>query len=354
MLPYLNDPKLMGNPSSLHALGRRAADRLSLYHDLVADIFKAKHDDVVFNSGGSEGATHALLGTALMHGKPLHIAVSAIEHKCVLHAAERLQSLGHRLTVIPVDGNGVVPLEAVESLLADDTPDLVSVMAVNNEVGTIQPVREIAALCLEHDALFHSDMVQVVGHGMGGLITDPAIPLLTCSAHKFGGPRGMGILVQRGIRLPAFICGGLQEHGCRAGTENIAGVAGMVAALKLAEKSGSEATKILALRQALESGLAEMYPGCIVHGSASTRSCHVTSVAIPGITARSMLRKLDRKGYAVGLGSACTGCSTKVSHVLEAMGVPGKLAESTLRFSLGWKSTEDDVVGLLEVLGRVV
>ncbi len=355
MLPYLTDPELMGNPSSLHALGRKAADVLSTCHDRVAKVFACKHDDVVFNSGGSEGATHALVGVALMLGKPIHLAVSAIEHKCVLHAADRLVELGHRVSILPVNGNGVVPLEAVDMLLQSDKPDLISVMAINNEVGTVQPIGEIAKLCKEHSVLFHTDAVQAVGHGFSDIMRNQDIPLLTCSGHKFGGPRGTGLLIQRDLRLPALVCGGLQEHGCRAGTENIAGVIGLVHAFVCSEDSSStKAGEMTRLHSLLENCIRELLPNSIIHGEAAKRSCHVTSVALPGCNARSLLKQLDRKGIACGLGSACTGCSSKVSHVLDAMEVVPNTAEETLRFSLGWSSTEEDVEELLGVLGEML
>lgn len=365
--PYNTDSTLMGNPSSLHALGRKAADTLSKCHDVVAEMFDCQHDDVVFNSGGSEGDTHALFGTALLIGKPVHVAVSAIEHKAVLHAADRLAELGHRATVLPVTGSGVVALECIEELIANDRPDLVSVMAVNNEVGTVQPLADIARICLSHGVLLHTDAVQAVGHDIHNILCNQEIPLLTISGHKFGASRGTGILIQRrgliqevldrcgNVSLPALICGGQQEHGCRAGTENVAGAVGLVTALRLAENPNqAEAQRMQKLRQCLEDQLRELIPDCVIHGEEVERAPHITSVALPGFLGRDVLKKLDRKGVCIGLGSACTGCETKVSHVLDAMQVSPGLAEATLRFSLGWSTTEDEIEVTMDMLANIL
>jgi len=365
MTPFFTDLELMGNPSSLHALGRNAADILSSCHDRVAKIFKCQHDDVVFNSGGSEGNTHALIGAALLFDRPMHVTVSAIEHKAVLHAADRLFELGHRVTTIPVTRDGVAPLEAIEKLLKDDRPDLISLMAVNNEIGTIQPVAEVAQLCREQNVLLHTDAVQAVGHGLRNLLCDPSIPLLTISGHKFGAPRGTGLLIQRrlliaelldqsgSVVLPAIVCGGPQEHGCRAGTENIAGAAGLAKALELAEsEERNEAAKMLVLREMLEREITKHFPNTATHGSASNRAPHITSVALVGYLARDLQKRLDRQGICIGLGSACIGCNTKVSHVLKAMQVESKVAESTLRFSIGWNTTNSCITSFRGELMR--
>ena len=361
--PYLTDPARMGNPSSLHARGRKAADVLSKWHDRVAKIFNCRHDDVIFNSGGSEGDTHVLFGVALLLGRPVHVVVSAIEHKAVLNAAERLTAMGHRMTTIPVNPEGVVELDAIEQLIRTDRPDLVSVMAVNNETGVVQPIDAIARLCIDHGVLFHSDAVQAVGHGFSEILSNRDIHFLTISGHKFGGLRGTGLLIQRQklvaryigygdkASLPALICGGSQEHGCRAGTENVAGVVGLVKALELSEDPRlDEAGNLLRLRTQLEVGLRRVMPDSAIHGEYQLRAPHITSIAFPGCLGRDLLKQLDRKGICVGLGSACTGCSNKVSHVLKAMHVPDDLAEATLRFSLGWSTTGEEIGSNLEIM----
>jgi cysteine desulfurase len=276
-----------------------------------------------------------------------------------------VSEFGHRVSMLPVTADCSVPVEAVAKLIARDCPDCVSVMAVNNEIGTIQPVAELAQLCRKAGVLFHTDAVQAAGHGLSSSLRNPDIALLTLSGHKFGGPRGTGLLIQRRdviaeisgsgtpLALPALICGGPQEHGCRAGTENVAGAVGLITALELAE-SGEEALRLAELQSQLESALQERYTDVVIHGARVARSCHVTSFALPGRLAREMLYGLDRRGVRVGLGSACTGCNRKVSHVLQAMGLPNELAEATLRVSHGWSSTQEDVHDFLAALDAVL
>jgi cysteine desulfurase len=350
MLPYLTEPSRMGNPSSLHYEGRRAGELLEQCHDRVAALLNCKIGDVVFNSGGSEGDTHALLGAVRLHGTPCHLAISAFEHEAVEVAARSLVSPACRLSVIPVTSAGVVPLEAVEELLrGEDRPDVLSVMAVNNEVGTLQPVVEIAALCREREVLFHTDAVRAVGHGLPEIERCPEIALLNGTAHKFGGPRGVGVLIQRGLRLPQLICGGGQEHGCRAGTENLAGIAGLVAALELAMPQ--EAAHLEGLKLELERLLTERFPQCVIHGAAAPRATHVTSVAFPGVYNRELQAQLDGRGICVGTGKACHDAhAADNSGVLGAMGVPFELQRGTLRISLGWNTKGEDIEALVIAL----
>jgi len=358
MLPYLNEAALMANPSSSHADGRAAAAALASLRQRAAARFACAPQEVVFNSGGSEGDTHALLGAALLFDRPIHLAISAIEHEAVAMAAARLRAQGHRVTLLPVTGDGVVPLEAAERLLGLDRVDLVSVMAVNNEIGTLQPVREIAELCRERGVLFHSDAVRAVGHGLKQIITDPAVALLNCTAHKFGGPRGVGLLVQRedstlaGRRLPQLICGGGQEGGSRAGTENLAGIAGLVCALELA--TPEESAKIELLRSELERGLAARFPEAVIHGAAALRATHITSVAFPGASGSALQHALDERGISVGTGSACHEGGEASSPVLRALGVPTKVALGTLRISLGWSTTREEIERLLVELAELL
>ncbi|UNM07826.1 MAG: cysteine desulfurase [Planctomycetales bacterium] len=354
MLPFLEDSALMGNPSSQHAEGFKAARLLEQFHDRAATFFACKGNDVVFNSGASEGNSHVIIGSLLLLKKPVHVAISAVEHKAGLLAAERLTQLGGRQTIIPVDGNGVVQLEFLEKLITSDRPDLVSVMAVNNETGVVQPVGEISQICREHGVLVHCDAVQSVGNGFSETLRNPDIDFLTCTAHKFGGPRGIGLLIQRGHNLPSLICGGPQEHGCRAGTENLAGIAGMIAALELAEENLEKSDFLHSIRSGFESSLLSSDQQIVIHGIDANRAPHICSFAIPGIKARRKQKELDRSGFSVGLGSACTGCNNKVSHVLEAMGIDSKTSEETLRISFGWSTLIDDVFMFEENLGLSV
>jgi len=340
---------LMGNPSSGHFAGRAPAAERERLRAEVAAHFDCAPADVVFNSGGSEGDTHALFGTVLLLNRQVHIAMSAIEHEAVVEAAGMLKQLGVRISTLPVSADGVVELQAVEELLDSDRPDLVSVMAVNNETGVVQPVHEIAALCHDYEVLYHCDAVRAVGHGLESLVTDPNITLLNCTAHKFGGPRGVGVLIQREIRLPALIRGGGQEGGSRAGTENLAGIAGFAKALELA--TPEEAARIEELRRQLEYELVTVAPGCEIHGKRSERATHITSVSFKPKSGSRLQEELSKLGIAVGTGSAChDDGAVSISPVLAAMGVEEMLARGTLRIGLGWSTTRSEIDELLDKL----
>jgi len=349
MNDYQTNPALMGNPSSSHFAGRAPAEERERLRAQVAAHFNCAPADVVFNSGGSEGDTHALFGTVLLLNRQVHIAVSAIEHEAVVETAAMLKGLGVRISTLPVNGDGVVELEAVEELINSDRPDLVSVMAVNNETGVVQPVHELAALCHQHEVLYHCDAVRAVGHGLEALVTDPNITLLNCTAHKFGGPRGVGVLIQREIRLPPLIRGGGQEGGGRAGTENLAGMAGFAKALELA--TPAEAAQIEELRRQLEYELVTAAPGCEIHGKRAPRATHITSVSFKPKSGHRLQEELDRLGIAVGTGSAChDDGAVSISPVLSAMGVEEFLARGTLRISLGWTTTREEIDEFLDKL----
>jgi cysteine desulfurase len=284
--------------------------------------------------------------------RPCHIAISAFEHEAVETAARRLVQLGHRISVIPVSPQGTVEPEAVAALLAGDRPDIVSVMAVNNEVGTLQPVREIGALCRAREVLFHSDAVRAIGHGLPEIEQCADIALLNGTAHKFGGPRGVGVLIQRGVRLPQLVTGGGQEGGARAGTENLAGIAGGVAALELATPAA--AAPLETLRAELEAGLCQRFPQCVIHGADAPRATHVTSAAFPGVYNRELQAALDARGLCVGTGKACHDAhAADNSGVLGAMRVPFELQRGTLRISLGWTTQAADIALLLDALAEL-
>jgi cysteine desulfurase len=355
MLPYLTEPALLANPSSNHVPGRAAALALAQLRAQVAAHFQCAPGEVVFNSGGSEGDTQALLGTAWRLGRPLTLAISTIEHEAVLVAAQRLEAQGHSVVRLPVTRDGVVDLNEAEHVIREQRPDLVSVMAVNNEVGTVQPVLELAALCERHGCVMHCDAVRAVGHGLGRLLTDPRVHLLNFTAHKFGGPRGVGALIMRGARLPQLICGGGQEHGVRAGTENLAGIAGLAKALELAD--AVEAERVEQLRRELEQELVSRFPGCEIHGKRAPRATYITSVSFMPRSGYKLQAALDARGFAVGTGSAChdeaEGFVT-ISPVLRAMGVEELLARGTLRLSLGWNTTRAELVSFLDGLEELV
>jgi cysteine desulfurase len=353
MREVLEDGGLSANPSSAHATGKKARAVIDRCRAELAERFECEPGDVVFNSGGSEGDTHALLGAAWSFDSPCHIAISAIEHEAIEVTAKRLQKLGHTLSTVPVSPDGVVRLDAIEELLRNDPPDILSVMAINNEIGTVQPVCEIAALCRHSGVMFHSDAVRAVGHGLPDIERCPDITILNATAHKFGGPRGVGFLIQRGIKLPQLICGGGQEHGARAGTENVPGIAAMVAAL--AACLDDESAKLEAQRADLEARLKKQWPGCVIHGEAGPRATHVTSVALLGSYNRDVQAALSSGGIYVGTGKACHDThAADNSGVLGAMGVPIELQRATLRISLGWSTTQAEVDILLAGLQEIV
>ena len=355
MLPYLTESALLANPSSNHGPGREAALALARLRARVAKHFHCKLDEVVFNSGGSEGDTHALIGTAQRFERKIKLAISAVEHEAVQIAAEQLEAEGHSVTRLPVTGDGIVDLNFAERIIREEQLDLVSVMAVNNEVGTVQPVIELAKLCEQQRIGMHCDAVRAVGHGLNNLLTDPRIHMLNFTAHKFGGPRGVGALIMRGERLPQLVCGGGQEHGARAGTENVASIAGLVKALELADDA--EAERVEAMRLRMEQELVTRFPGCEIHGKRAPRATYVTSVSFMPKSGYKLQAALDARGFAVGTGSAChdeAKGTVTISPVLHAMGVEEVLARGTLRISLGWNTAWNEVEEFLDCLQELV
>ncbi|MDQ3024646.1 MAG: cysteine desulfurase [bacterium] len=361
MLLYLSNDRLTANPSSSHDAGREARAALESLRERVALHFDCQPAEVVFNSGGSEGDTHALVGTvravlATGNRRP-RVVVGAIEHESVVQAARFCRELGAEVEAVPCDGNGLVATEALYATLRRFSPQIVSIMAVNNEIGTVQPVAQIAELCQEYGAAYHCDAVRAVGHGLGWIQRNNRVSMLSASAHKFGGPRGTGVLIVRHQPYRAapasLICGGSQEHGLRAGTENLASAAGFAVALDLA--SAEEATRIEALRSSLEQRLRDRWPQCVIHGEDAPRATGVTSVALPGANGAELQRQLDERGIYVGVGSACHGDSSGVaSPTLAAMGVAPDVAIATLRISLGWSTTQEEIDALFGALGELV
>lgn len=363
MRRYLEDVELMANPSSSHSAGRLARSAYEQLRGRVAAHFNCEAADVIFNSGGSEGDTHALVGTvrsllASGNRRP-RIAIGAIEHEAVVQAARFCKELGTEVTEIACDGNGLISVDALHMTLRRFSPQLVSVMAVNNEIGSVQPVAQIAELCMEFGAGYHCDAVRAVGHGLGWIQRDPRITLLTATAHKFGGPRGVGVMVVRdgGAVLtrggPApLVCGGSQEQDLRAGTESLVGAAGFAEALDLAEDT--EAKRIDALREDFEKRLRERWPNVVIHGDGAPRATGITSFALPEVDGAALQHELDERGICVGVGSACHGDQGGVaSPTLRAMGVKPEVAAATLRVSFGWNTTEDEVEKLIATLSEI-
>ncbi|HEX9939905.1 MAG TPA: cysteine desulfurase family protein [Longimicrobium sp.] len=351
MLPFLEGR--FGNPSSIHRFGREARAALEEARATLASVIGAAPGEIVFTRAGTEADGVAILGRARqLRGAP--VAVGATEHKAVLASAHAAEDEGARVIVLPVDANGVVSLDAVEAALAE-RPAVMSVMWANNEVGTVQPVAEIGARCRAAGVVFHSDAVQALGKVP---VRADAVPveLLAFSAHKLGGPKGIGALyVRRGTQLKPLLFGGGQERGLRPGTEDVAGAVGFAAAAHAAEAERERAmARIGALRGRLEAGLRERIPGLVVNAAGAERLPTVSNVSLPGADPEAMLMSLDLEGIAASSGSACSSGAVEPSHVLTAMGIPAELAGPSVRFSLGWGTTDAEIDRVLDVFPSVV
>ena len=353
MLPFLDE--CYGNPSSLYTAGQKAKEALEAARADTARCIGAEPREIVFTSGGSESDNQAILSAAFagaQKGKK-HIVSDAIEHHAVLHTLKKLEREGFEITLVPVGENGIVRVEDIKNALRDDTC-LVSVMYANNEIGTIQPVKEIGAVCRERGVLFHTDAVQAVGHIPVDVGADN-VDLLSASAHKFRGPKGTGFLyARRGVRLYNLIEGGAQERGRRAGTENVAGIVAMSAALKEAcGNMGENAEKLCALRDRLIKGLSGI-PHSALNGDAVRRLPSNVSFCFEGIEGESLLLLLDDKGICASSGSACTSGSLDPSHVLLAIGRVHDVAHGSLRLSLGEDATEEETDYIIDSVKEVV
>ncbi len=358
MLPYLKD-EAFGNPSSAHRVGRAARAGVEQAKRAVAQAVGAEPNQVIFTSGGTEADNLAVIGAALAardRGGPFRVAVAATEHKAVLAAAHAVAHLGGEEIILPVDGGGTVSEAALDAALARGVA-IVSVMWVNNEVGTVQPVARLAERCRAAGTIFHSDAVQAFGKVPVSL-RDVGCTLLTISGHKIGAPKGIGALVVREPRaVEAIIHGGGQQFGIRPGTENVPGIIALGRAAELASAEQAEVSARLAtLRQDLAARLMAIVPDAVIHGpgSAPQQAPHVLNVSIPGTDSEAMLMHLDMAGIACSAGSACSTGATEPSHVLTAMGVPPELGIAALRFSFGRTSTAADVEALAAALPKIV
>jgi cysteine desulfurase len=340
MVPVLREG--YGNPSSGHRLGRQARELVEAARGQVAACLGVSPDEVLFTSGGSESDNWALRGAVAARGGG-HVVTSAVEHPAVLETARALEREGRiRLTVVGVDRCGRVDPAEVAAALASDTV-LVSVMTANNEVGTLEPVAEIARACQGRHVLLHTDAAQAVGKipvDVSALGAD----LLTVAGHKLYAPKGVGVLViRRGVALEPFLRGAGHERGLRAGTENVASIVGLgVACAIVRDEGAAEAAHLVALRDRLEAGLAEGFPGLVRHGHPAERLPNTASVAFPGVDANALLVRLSEE-VAASAGAACHTGSTRPSHVLTAMGVDAATAASTVRFSVGRFTGERDI-----------
>jgi len=356
MLPYLTD-QAFGNPSSAHRFGRAARAGIEQARRQIAQAVGAEPNQVIFTSGGTESDNLGIVGAALAardRGLNMCAAVSAIEHKGVLAAAHAVCHLGGREIILPVDAGGRVDLEALSAALAQ-CPGVVSVMWVNNEVGVVQPIREIAERCREAGVTFHTDAVQAFGKVPLSL-QDLPCTLLTISGHKIGAPKGIGALIVRERKaVEAIIHGGGQQYGIRPGTENVAGAVGLGRAAQLAAaEQAEEAERLTRLRDRLAERLKAAVSEIVINGEGSARAPHVLNVSVPGADGEALLMHLDLAGVAVSSGSACSTGSVEPSHVLIAMGVPRELALAAIRFSLGRQSSEADIDRAAQVMPEVV
>ena len=353
MLPVLESG--FGNPSSLHGFGRQAKATLNTARTQVANRIGAEPQEIIFTSGATEADNLALFGVAAgFEGKDAHLITSSIEHHAVLHAAQRLEEMGWRVTYLPVGKEGLVAADDVANAIQPDTR-LISLMMVNNEVGTIQPIREIGVIARSSGILFHTDAVQ----GLGLLpvsVDDLGVDLLSLSGHKMYGPKGVGALyIRQGTPLKSLLVGGPQENEYRAGTENMPGIVGLGAAVVLCEaKLKTEHERLLALRKYFLDELSSRVDHFQVNGAADRVSPHVISVTFFDSDGEMMLFLLDQQRIAVSMGSACNAKTVAPSHVLLAMGLSLEEADATLRISLGYPTTRAEIDRLLEILPQVV
>jgi cysteine desulfurase len=345
-----------GNASSVHHFGQRAKALLDEARTSIGQLIGAEPAEIVFTSGGTEADNLALRGAAeaLEVGARRHIITSSIEHEAVLNTVKALVKRGWTSTLLPVDSTGIVAPAALAAAITRETA-IVSVMHANNEIGTVQPIADLAAIAHEHGALFHTDAVQSVAKipvNVGALGVD----LLALSAHKFNGPKGAGALwIRRGTRLVSTMTGGKHERNRRGGTENVPGIAGMgVAARLAAAKLPAGAAALAALRDRLEQGILESINGTTLNGAPAPRVPNTTNISFDGVEAESLLIALDLEGFAVSTGSACSSGTLEPSHVLRAMNLPSHRTQNSIRFSLGAGNTAEQVDSLIAKLPTVV
>ncbi|QOY59805.1 cysteine desulfurase family protein [Thermophilibacter immobilis] len=347
--------EVYGNPSSLHAVGQRAADALLEARRVVARCLGCVPAEVVFTSGGTEANNQALVSAALgaRRAGKTHLVATAFEHHAVLNTLRRLEGQGFEVTLVPVGADGVLEVESVERALRPDTA-LVSVMYANNEVGTVQPLAQIGTLCRAHDVLFHTDAVQAAGHLPIDLHAQ-GVDLLSLSGHKFGGPKGAGALcARRGVVLTSLLVGGPQERGRRAGTENLPAIAAMAAALEEScAHMDEDARYVSALRDRLVRALGAV-PHSRLNGDPVRRLPGNVSFTFEGVDSERLIMALDARGVCASAGSACGAGSPEASHVLLAMGLPQELAYSTVRLSLSPNNTAEEVDYLCAIVPQVV
>ena len=357
MIPYFAES--FGNPSSIYGPAQQARKAIDDARRSVAGVLGARASEVVFTSGGTESDNLAIKGAALaLRGAGNHIVTSSIEHHAVLHACEQLEQYGFEVTFVQVDREGVVSAADVESAVNERTV-LVSVMLANNEIGTIQPVAEIAGLVKARadregrTIVVHTDAVQGVGY-LDLDVRAQGVDMLSLSAHKLGGPQGVGALVLgKGIELAPLLRGGGQERWRRAGTENVSGIVGFGVAAELAGRDVARMQALAPLRDDMERRLADVAPDLVVFAQEAERLPNTSCIAVPGMRAETLVIALDLAGIAVSAGSACTSGKVQPSHVLEAMGASPDLAGAAIRISLGWDTTQDEIARFVAIWSRI-
>ena len=353
MLPYFTE--CFGNPSSIHSTGRDAHKAVDVARRQVAAAIGAEPREIYFTAGGSESDNWAIKGTAFAkQSKGNHIITTQIEHHAVLHTCKWLEKHGFTVTYLPVDGDGRVNPADVEAAITDKTI-LISIMMANNEIGTIQPIKEISQIARAHKIAFHTDAVQAVG-AIPVDVNDLGVDMLSMSGHKFHGPKGIGVLyVRKGVKLDVFMAGGAQERGQRAGTENLAGIVGIGKAIEMATANLPEyMARVSAMRDRLLDGIVERIPDVRINGGREGRLPNNANVSIRYIEGEALLLRLDMKGIAGSSGSACTSGSLDPSHVLLAIGLPHEIAHGSLRLSLGTDTTDADIDYVLDTLPTIV
>lgn len=352
MVPYLTDK--FGNPSSIHWFGREIRKDVDEARERVAKALNADPREIYFTSGGTEADNIAILGSAAtLGGKGRHIITSAVEHHAALDTCKSLEKQGYRVTVLPVDKHGMLCPKDLDAAIEADTI-LVSIMHANNEVGTIQPIKELSSIAREHKVRFHTDAVQTVGN-IPVDVKDLDVDLLSVSGHKIYGPKGVGLLyVRKGTKLSNIAFGGAQERNLRPGTENVAGIMGFAKALELAVAEQAETyKKLTALRDKLSSGLTAL-PDVTLNGHPQERLPGNVNVSIDRVEGESLILSMDMAGVAVSSGSACTSGSLDPSHVLMAMGLDHQTAHGSLRLTLGKSTSEEDIDYVLSVVPGII
>lgn len=353
MLPYFTEH--FGNPSSVYGFAAANKEVITRQRENIADTLGAKSNEIYFTAGGSESDNWALIATAEAYAsKGKHLITSKIEHHAILHTCEYLEKKGFEVTYLDVDENGIVDLEQLKSAIREDTI-LISIMYANNEIGTIQPIREIGAIAHEHGILFHTDAVQAFGQ-VPINVDENQIDMLSASGHKLNGPKGIGFLyIRKGVKIRSFIHGGAQERRRRAGTENVPGIVGFGKAVERAVSTMEARTKKeRELRDYLIERIEKEIPYCRLNGDRTKRLPNNVNFSFRFIEGESLLIMLDMKGICASSGSACTSGSLDPSHVLLAIGLPHEIAHGSLRMTLSEETTKEDLDYVVENLKEIV